>query len=292
LIFPLYYKPKSKIFQVFRINIKNIERVIPMIGQVIIPIASIYETKDANSLITDEIFYGHTVTIIEVYDHHYYIKTDYHYFGFMDKSAIQVIKKLPDEERSIIKPYCDVLSEPSYQSKIMMSLPMGAKISIKSQIDDKWAKVQLHQHKVGYLPLQAFHSVQTEVDLRECIVKHAFTFLNTNYKWGGKSILGLDCSGLVHLCYLLEGISLYRDTSITDDILKQFQMKRISKEKLQPADLIYMPGHVMMYIGHDQYIHSSETQTKVTINSLNPRDERYLSYLDESSFQYISCFNK
>jgi gamma-D-glutamyl-L-lysine dipeptidyl-peptidase len=261
-----------------------------MIGQIIIPIASIYDTKEANNLITDEIFYGHIVTIIEVYDHHYYIETAYHYFGYIDKSAIQIIKKIPEHQQIITKPYCDVLLEPTYQSPIMLSLPLGAKIGLKTNGED-WNKVQLHQHRIGYLRKESIIAANN-IDLRERLIKNANVFLNTNYKWGGKSILGIDCSGLVHISYLLEGINIYRDTSITEEILAQFQMKRITKEALQPADLIYLPGHVMMYIGHDQYIHSSATLSKVSINSLNPKDDRYLAYLDESSFQYITCIKK
>lgn len=39
----------------------------------------------------------------------------------------------------------------------------------------------------------------------------AFTFLNTPYLWGGKSVFGIDCSGFSQSVYKLAGIPLLRD---------------------------------------------------------------------------------
>jgi len=166
---------------------------------------------------------------------------------------------------------------------------MSAKIKLKKVINHQWTKVVLHDNKIGYINNNDYRHV-TEVKLdRERLVEYAQLFLNTNYRWGGKSILGIDCSGLVQLCYMLEGRMIYRNSHITDDILNEFQMERIDKSQLQPGDLIYAPRHVMMYIGNDLYIHASETQGKVVINSLNHKDERYLDYLDETTFNYVRC---
>ena len=43
------------------------------------------------------------------------------------------------------------------------------------------------------------------------IAKVARGFLNAPYLWGGRSFFGIDCSGLVQLCYRLCGRKLPRD---------------------------------------------------------------------------------
>jgi hypothetical protein len=43
------------------------------------------------------------------------------------------------------------------------------------------------------------------------LVEIASRFLNAPYLWGGKSILGMDCSGLVQLVFSLCGVALPRD---------------------------------------------------------------------------------
>ncbi len=43
------------------------------------------------------------------------------------------------------------------------------------------------------------------------IRKIAFTFINTPYLWGGRSVFGADCSGFVQTCFHYLGVSLPRD---------------------------------------------------------------------------------
>lgn len=54
-------------------------------------------------------------------------------------------------------------------------------------------------------------------------------------------------------------------------------MRQISFEEKKPGDLIFYPGHVVMYLGGNKYIHSTGAATSggVVINSFDPKDPRY-----------------
>ncbi|HEY4583481.1 MAG TPA: SH3 domain-containing protein [Lysobacter sp.] len=90
------------------------------------------------------------------------------------------------------------------------------------------------------------------------IVRQAFRFLGERYGWG-HDFNGRDCSGFVSEIYRSMGVELPRNTSdqaVSPAFNRIALGKDDSREKrlalvreLQPGDLIYIPGHVMMAIG-------------------------------------------
>lgn len=119
----------------------------------------------------------------------------------------------------------------------------------------------------------------SEGRFREQLEAEARRYMGVQYRWGGKSPQGIDCSGLVCTAYMKSGVLIYRDASIADG----FPIRRISREdalaeRLKKGDLLYFPGHIAMYIGEGRYIHSTAHigSGGVVINSLREgkADER------------------
>ena len=54
---------------------------------------------------------------------------------------------------------------------------------------------------------------KTDKTLLKDILRTATYFINTPYLWGGKSIMGIDCSGFVQIVYRMHNIDLPRDAS-------------------------------------------------------------------------------
>lgn len=169
----------------------------------------------------------------------------------------------------------------------MISLTKGAVVAILDIPDEKgWVKISLWDGRIGYLKSKFLGDYmentesKKEEELRQDIVKTALSYLGTQYRWGGKSPLGIDCSGLCSMAYMIHGVLIFRDARIKEG----FPVREISYEVMKPADLLYFPGHIAMYIGQGKYIHATAKNGSdgVVINSLDPLDKDYRDDLSKS----------
>jgi cell wall-associated NlpC family hydrolase len=87
------------------------------------------------------------------------------------------------------------------------------------------------------------------------IVEAAERYLGCPYLWGGRSFLGIDCSGLVQNAFRDLGISILRDTDMQRDTIGTAVSVQ-DEMALRRGDLIYIPGHVMLYAGAGDVIHA------------------------------------
>ncbi len=109
-----------------------------------------------------------------------------------------------------------------------------------------------------------------DLSLHDRLVLFAKKMLNIPYRFGGNSLLGIDCSGYVKKVYSLIGINLPRSAR------EQFtEGKPVENEELTMGDLVFFrtyasfPSHVGIYLGNNLFIHASSRSKKVTIDSLD-----------------------
>lgn len=91
--------------------------------------------------------------------------------------------------------------------------------------------------------------------------------LGTPYRYGGSSPGGFDCSGLMLWSWAQVGVSLPRTSGA-----QRAGTQRITREQLQPGDLVFYRnpvGHVGMYIGGGQMVHSPHTGDVVKISPID-----------------------
>jgi hypothetical protein len=91
------------------------------------------------------------------------------------------------------------------------------------------------------------------------VIAQSFKFLGERYGWG-HSYDARDCSGFVSEVYRSVGVQLPRNTRdqgtseaferiVFDEKTTHAQRLAVIR-RLQPGDLVYIPGHVMMVLGH------------------------------------------
>jgi cell wall-associated NlpC family hydrolase len=81
-------------------------------------------------------------------------------------------------------------------------------------------------------------------------------FVGTPYLWGGKSSLGIDCSGLVQVSLSAAGTGCPRDSDMQRDGLGK-TLDPMESKKLRRGDLIFWKGHVAIVRDADTIVHAN-----------------------------------
>ena len=165
-------------------------------------------------------------------------------------------------------------------SEIVRVTTYGESVEILG-VDGEWYKVSAGG-KTSYI--RGDYVSFTEPDpsqapaagsIGEQIVAFAEQFLGTPYVWAGSSPSGFDCSGFVSYVFKNFGYTVNRTAAsmYTNGVA-------VDKSELQIGDAVFFAsssesiGHVGIYIGDGEFIHSSSGCGYVTISGL---DESYYS---------------
>ena len=275
------------------------ERIRMYIGIVTVPKATLYETP-APETVSDELLSGWTVTVTQECGRFLKVRTDYGYPGWLERDCICPIpaKSLHHLQQTsstalLRRKTTDLLKAPKVQAPVLSTLFMGSRVTLCSTPTKGWQKVKTADGICGYVPdssllIPPSPGNQDEWELRSMVLHYAMSFLGTQYRWGGKTAMGIDCSGLTFMSYYMCGIVIYRDAVIKEG----FPVHEIPFSQLNPADLLYFPGHVALYLGNKKYIHCTGNIKSFgcVINSLCPEDTDYRADLAESLVAAGSVF--
>jgi cell wall-associated NlpC family hydrolase len=114
-----------------------------------------------------------------------------------------------------------------------------------------------------YLPRRHVGPIDRHVD---DFVAVAEQFAGTPYLWGGKSSLGIDCSGLVQVALNAAGIGCPRDSDMQQDGLGR-ALDAAESKKLRRGDLMFWNGHVAIVRDSDTIVHANAHHMATTIEN-------------------------
>ncbi|MGB7102594.1 MAG: C40 family peptidase [Xanthobacteraceae bacterium] len=159
-----------------------------------------------------------------------------------------------------------VFPGPSIKLPPIEALPLGAHLAV-ARIADRMAVTAAG----GYIPAAHLAPVgHHETDF----VAVAERFVGVPYLWGGKTMLGLDCSGLVQVALTACGISCPRDSDMQEAALGVPFEHAAGLADLKRGDLIFWKGHVGIVSDPGTLIHANAFYMAVTIEPIADAVER------------------
>lgn len=138
----------------------------------------------------------------------------------------------------------------------VMCLPAGSRLYRSDENSDNFELYKSEEENVNKECWQLIEDNSVE---ENDAVRLAMRFLNAPYLWGGKSILGMDCSGLVQIVFSIIGIQLPRDARL--QALHGTIVPKISD--INAGDLAFFKNtdgkivHVGICLGSNNILHAS-----------------------------------
>jgi cell wall-associated NlpC family hydrolase len=165
------------------------------------------------------------------------------YVGWLPSAALATPASPPTHKVAALHTF--VFPGPSIRSPPVEILPFGAKLNI-AEVRDRMAITP----PGGYVPAAHLKPI---ADNEPDFVALAERFVGAPYLWGGKTMLGIDCSGLVQLALSACGIACLRDSDMQERALGA----PVDLSELTRGDLIFWPGHVAIARDRHSLVHAN-----------------------------------
>jgi cell wall-associated NlpC family hydrolase len=180
------------------------------------------------------------------------------YVGWLPTNALAPAGAMPTHKVAALRTFA--FPGPSIKLPPIETLPLGATLAV-ARIADRMAVTAGGAHvPAGHLkPLGDY-----ETDF----VAVAERFVGVPYLWGGKTALGLDCSGLVQVSLTACGMACPRDSDMQEAALGRVVGTSIDHIELKRGDLVFWKGHVAMVRDDKNLLHANAFHMAVAIEPI------------------------
>lgn len=249
-------------------------------------VADLMERPEATGPLADQARFGDVVSVLAPsssgcrlpLDAFVEVETAERYRGFVLISALrpwteEVPYRSGPRERVVAR-LANVYPQPDLtKTNPMLVLPLGVELRKLRDVSARWIEALLPDGRTGYIQHGDVVTVGEPRLSAACVVEHSLMHDGTPYLWGGRSTLGIDCSGLVANAFAACGSLAPRDASLQYE-WKELEAVARDVTVLRPGDLLFFGSaeapaspsappritHVGVYVSEGRFVHASTSE--------------------------------
>ncbi|MGB6968485.1 MAG: NlpC/P60 family protein [Methyloceanibacter sp.] len=176
------------------------------------------------------------------------------YVGYMPSEGLDRAVLAPTHRVAALRTY--VYSQPDFKTPPSALLSLNALLSA-SAVEGRFLALETG----GFVFAEHARQVDQSAD---DFVAVALSFRGTPYLWGGRTSLGLDCSGLVQLANEAAGLACPRDADMQAAELGR-ALDWQGADRLARGDLVFWDGHVGIMADGEDLLHASAHHMAVVV---------------------------
>jgi cell wall-associated NlpC family hydrolase len=221
-------------------------------ARVVAGLAPVHHAPQAGAPIDTFFHYGEAVRVFDQSNGYAWCQSRRDlYVGYVDASALS-FGDPPAPTHYVSARGAYRYAEADLRSAIIDFLPRHSPVSVAQTGLMCRGAAYVRLDSSGFMPESC---LSTAPPWSADLAAAAMLYLGCPYLWAGRSFLGLDCSGLVQEAFRDLGVAVPRDTDLQRDAIGEAAAVA-RRADLRRNDLIFMPGHVMIYSGKGTVIHA------------------------------------
>ncbi len=203
---------------------------------------------------SNELLYGEHVQILNDNGHWGLAKSKHDgYEGYIQLSALKLYQ---DKTHKVFVPSTHIYDVPNF--KFSPRAPLHFLSHVCATVEKQNGFIKLINggwvFETHLAPIDYFHQDPLEV---------AVMFLSAPYIWGGRSMAGIDCSGLVQVSLMAAGVSCPRDTGPQSEAIGEIV------DTPQRGDFVFFDGHVGIMVDEGRLLNATARHMRVAIEPLS-----------------------
>jgi len=211
-----------------------------MYGICLLTVIPMRKLPSHKSEMINQVLFGETFKVVEKKENWSLVKLSHdNYIGWISNSQYKKTSNKKTDSYISNKIYCNIKI-----NHIKQQLVLGSFIP-KNELEQEELQIDF---QLNFLEINNFDS---------WLEKIAKKYLSTPYLWGGRTTLGIDCSGFTQMVYRFFKINLPRDSH-----QQAKKGKKINFKNCKVGDLAFFEEknkitHVGIILKHQRIIHSS-----------------------------------